>query len=135
MTQQIKTYQLDIDTELVLNANPTVALGAATKDYVDSNIGGIIASSYIGNGYSIFADGLIIQWGRVVGIGDGTTIVFPIAFPITIFSLVTTESNEGGNVIFTAYDSLSSTSFVSRGRDAISNTGAVHSPSWIAIGR
>lgn len=88
MTQKIKTYQLDIDDDLILNSDPTIALGAATKDYVDTNggvnTGGVlsIATITIPTGY-LECDGSTISRtsyadlfgiiGTSFGIGDGST--------------------------------------------------------------
>lgn len=56
---------------------------------------GIIAASLNENGYIKFANGLILQWGRV---NSGSTFTFPIAFSATVYSIVKTpQYNTHGN--------------------------------------
>jgi phage-related tail fiber protein len=69
---------------IVLAANPTAALQAAPKQYVD---GTLVTSA---NGYTRLPSGLIIQW--VTGasmLAEGTqTIVFPITFPTSCLQTI-----------------------------------------------
>ena len=58
---------------IVLAADPTAALQAASKQYVD---GTLLTGS---NGYTRLANGLILQWGAA-SVGSNT-VAFPIAFP------------------------------------------------------
>jgi hypothetical protein len=79
MAQKIKTFQLDIDSELFLNADPLHNLGAATKNYVDSinKLNLISETEY----YKIFSNGLIyysIDFG-ILYRNSVETFVLPIA--------------------------------------------------------
>lgn len=60
------------------------------KKIAAANTGGIVAASLTENGYAKFANGLILQWGKLVGPGtDGfkwVTTTFPIAFTSACFS-------------------------------------------------
>lgn len=97
-----------------MSANPTVALGVATKQYVD----GII--SLAASGYWQSPGGLILQWGKGTAPATGTTtstliVTFPVAFPnAPLGAWVTTaghaNSSTGGNPAGGAI-SLSTTSF------------------------
>ena len=97
-----------------MSANPTVALGVATKQYVD----GII--SLAASGYWESPGGLILQWGKGTAPATGTTtstliVTFPVAFPnAPLGAWVTTSghanSSTGGNPAGGAV-SLSTTSF------------------------
>ena len=68
--------------------------GYHASDIINSitaaNTGGIVAASLTENGYVKFANGLILQWGKVVGpeIDDfnWVTTTFPIAFTSACFS-------------------------------------------------
>jgi len=57
----IKTFQLDIDTELLLNADPVSNLGAATKAYVDSGGGGGGPNSKVSKSGDTMTGNLIIN--------------------------------------------------------------------------
>jgi len=46
---QIKTFQLDIDTELELSGNPTTALGATPKQFVVAKGGDTMTGNLIIN--------------------------------------------------------------------------------------
>lgn len=82
-------------------ADPTVALGVATKQYVD----GII--SLTANGYWKSPGGLILQWGKGTAPATGTTVstltvTFPIAFPsapvgVWVSSAGHANTSTGGN--------------------------------------
>tara|TARA_R110000850_G_scaffold202679_2_gene328727 strand:+ start:71 stop:853 length:783 start_codon:yes stop_codon:yes gene_type:complete len=52
--------------------------------------GGISSSSYVQNGYVVFSDGLIVQWGKdtpsTYGEGAENTVNFPVTFPNSCWS-------------------------------------------------
>lgn len=114
---------------LTLSGNPTAALNAATKQYVDGTM------SLNTNGYAKLPGGLVIQWGKTPSIPYNTNlqITFPTAFPNACFSVVVTQNtlidtDEVGSV-----DNVTTTTFTLRSN----RTGddAVSSPFfWIAIG-
>jgi hypothetical protein len=65
----------------IYDASATTAKKATVGDLV------VVAESLSGNGYVKFANGLILQWGRVALVGSGTTstVTLPTAFPNNIF--------------------------------------------------
>jgi len=82
MTQQIKSHQLDIDEELLLNANPSSNLGAATKQYVDSIAGSVGQVSPVSStgSYVTYDNGMIVYKLNVSLTGSQTKVVaLPIA--------------------------------------------------------
>jgi len=76
-----------------------------------------------GNGY--FQDkttGFIIEWGNLtVNSGGGSRVTFPLAFPVAVLQIVTSQQDGGGNVINT----ISKAGF---------NIGMAGKSSWFAIG-
>jgi len=83
---------------LILNANPTAALGAATKGYIDSTLDARIpAPTLIANGY-VNLGGFIIQWGMLPEQPDigWYEVNFPIVFP-TICTGVFSSYADGVN--------------------------------------
>lgn len=82
MSQQIKTFQLDIDSELALNGDPTTNLGAATKQYVDSITGSVgqVAPTQSTSNYVTYNNGMIVYKLNVSLTGSQTKVVtLPIA--------------------------------------------------------
>ena len=67
---------------------PTAALGTdttqiATTAFVQDAVDGAGGSSSLNqNGFKVFADGFILQWGFYNGGSATPTIVFPMAFPV-----------------------------------------------------
>ena len=62
------------------------------NDYT-SPTGGVNSST----GYRVFGDGFIEQWGKaLVASGDGTRIIFPVAFPSAIESIVCSAAGNIG---------------------------------------
>jgi len=81
---------------LTLAADPISALQAATKEYVDGKA--TPTGTINGNGYVIFPNGLIIQWGSgslltSTGPSAAQAVTFPIAFPHAAFAAI---GNAGG---------------------------------------
>lgn len=76
MTQQIKTFQLDINEELLLNADPTANLGAVTKQYVDNATGSVGQVSLVsaGNTFGVINNGTFF-YQDVDIISPGATII------------------------------------------------------------
>ena len=67
---------------IVLAANPTTALQAATKQYVDGT------SLSASPGYTKLPNGLIIQWGRYFNYGAFNTVTLPISFPTAVLWVI-----------------------------------------------
>lgn len=104
-----------------------------------ANCGGIVGGSLAQNGWVKFANGLILQWGRLA-FTDNTGITFPVAFSSENYIVVATECNSvnwgsSASVFGTHYQSA--TGFAIQGRritgDSVS-TGIV-TAAWLALGR
>lgn len=100
------------------------------------------AHDFSTNGYQKFSNGLIIQWGSVSILSDGSgttteeTVLFPVTFPNAVFSLqCMIELSSGGIVgsVMPYYNTLTTTS-VKIGNDSNGATDATRTNKWIAIG-
>lgn len=95
---------------------------------------GTSTASFSGNGYQRFNNGLIIQWGKVIGGTNGGTYTYPIAFPAAVVLVITggthgTTSTAGSaHYLPDTYDQTT-TSFKAAGYN---NAGSTFS--WLAIG-
>lgn len=102
-----------------------------------------ILSANLGqNGYIIYTNGLIIQWGRFTSRGSGIQVTFPIAFTSSVFAIAgsniaatntnTTSTIKASNV------TTASATFYAPYRGSGSSAGFTDSTSetftWIAIG-
>ena len=88
------------------------------------------AVSFTSIGYKKFADGAILQWGATgVSSGGQMTVVFPLAFPNIVYSVIAT-TNSVSAYISHRVAALATTSFTIYESTAVSNTYY-----WQAIGR
>lgn len=78
---------------LLLAADPTVALAAATKQYVDG------VKSLADPGYVKFPNGLIVQWGSGA---SGVALTFPIPFPSGVAPFPTFGGTTSGGHYYSA---------------------------------
>lgn len=137
---KIKTFQIDIDNELLLNANPTQALGAATKQYVDA--GPALSGSNLSNGYVVLQNGIIIQWGSAnvtsSGSGNSNVIVnFPITFPNAVFSATLGHNQSPDSTVVGSINPFMnsvSTSQIRLGLDENTSSTKTYPVYFIAIG-
>lgn len=74
-------------SETLYNNNKT-SVAANDLAFVVDNSSGIVAQSLGTNGYVKFANGLIIQWGKAIANKNSPTTTFPIAFPSTVYRIV-----------------------------------------------
>ena len=81
------------------------------------------------NGYQIFKNGMIIQWGQMASTTGGNPVSFPVPFPTSVFVVLPTAGDTG---ISSAV--LSTGSWTTFGFNAFAEAGAVAS-NYKAIGR
>lgn len=82
------------------------------------------------DGYQIFTNGLILQWGTESG--SGVSVSFPKTFPNAVFAVVGT-ADAGGSIRNVNCSSLSATGFTGNVVDQ-SNNLASNGWTWIAVG-
>lgn len=111
-----------LSTPLALSLGGTGATTQAAAFAATS----VVASSLADPGYIKLPNGLILQWGTV-SCGLTAALVFPIAFPASVFSIQVTPSD---NVGFGYYDTLT-VNGCTIGRSA--SVGAV-TVAWFAVG-
>lgn len=114
---------------IVLAADPTAALQAATKQYAD----GVLSTS---SGYARLSSGLILQWGFNANPYSVTT-TFPISFPNACLNVSLTLSTafaapQNNYAITAVVSSKTQTSFVVQGIGY--NSASVNGHFWLAIG-
>jgi len=91
------------------------------------------AQSFGQNGYVVFVNGLIIQWGiGSVYNGGATYNNFPIAFPNACLQIVAVDVGWGCHSI--GVSPISNAQFFAWSRDAAGNIPGVTGFRWIAIG-
>ena len=78
--------------------------------------GGIVAQRLETNGYVKFANGFIVQWGRVTDVKSPSTCNFTISFSNTVFAVIAMDSNVISEPLILGTDSYSPTSFGISGR-------------------
>ena len=112
---------------LVLPGNPSAALQAATKQYVDGTLNGA------NNGYVQLPGGFIMQWGRIsVGVDASATVTFSIAFPnscIGGFANSPGTPSGGGVNIVAGTGNFTTTTMAVR-----NDAGQTQTINWLAIG-
>ena len=122
---------------IVLAANPTAALQAAPKQYVD---GTLVTSA---NGYTRLPNGLIIQWGTGASAGSYgvQTIAFPIAFTTAVLNVIVVGTSS--NNVSGAHDENNWKVCVSPAPTLTNfqcfnswtgSQGTSNAPKWLAIG-
>ncbi|MES2237610.1 MAG: hypothetical protein V4500_07660 [Pseudomonadota bacterium] len=97
------------------------AAGSAQLKYADA-----FASSLGINGYQKLPNGLIIQWGTATFSAAGSAVLFPIAFPNSIYQVIPGNANGTGTVVSSG--SVSLTGFTATATGTSTNY-------WFAIGK
>lgn len=102
-----------------------------------ANNGGIVAASLNTNGYVKFANGLILQWGRVAVTSTRKTVTFPIAFD-TLYVLSGAMTDTDNSTSGFAWN-MNEFVMQSRSNTGFSIWGDVDSSSidwdWMAVGK
>lgn len=98
-----------------LNANRTITVPAASQAQAQAGLDNATAmtplrvAEYVSfqmsgsnttNGYRRLADGTILQWGTVISPGgtNQIAVVFPVAFPVAVFTVLTVNGDTTANV-------------------------------------
>lgn len=115
----------DNSTRIATTAFVKALVGAA-------NNGGIVSANLAQNGYVKFANGFILQWGRLTTNNTGN-ITFPLSFSSFCAIALSTQSTNGSNAgqSWMTYWTLNLKGFTCDSYDATYNAGK----SYIAVGK
>jgi len=98
-------------------------------------IGASIATFSTNPGWTFLPGGMLMQWGTASSIAGGTaTVVFPVAFTATPYSIQATVFQNTANRHSVYIKTMTNTGFVSTNLDG-GGSGEINTFTWVAIGK